>query len=129
MDYYHVKKPIPLKHKILCVLVVCLLGFLIISLILYLLQRKYEYKRKAILENPANSIGFVFNKTSYKGHGFDVEYFVNEKRYVLKDDVSEESYRKYKSGDSIKIIYNRLAPSQAILLEDLNKSNGRNNSK
>ena len=129
MNYYQLKKPISLRYKILCVLAVCLIGFLIILLILYFLQKKYEAKREAILKNPVKLTGFVFNKTSYKGHSFDVEYFVNNKRFVLKDDVNEENYRKYNSGDSIKIIYNRLAPSQAILLEDLNKSNGRYNIK
>jgi hypothetical protein len=127
MNYY--QKQTPLIYKIICVIVISLFGFLIFSLILYFLQKKYEFKRDAILKNPVVSIGFVYNKMSYKGHSFNVEYFVNNERFTINDGVSEECYQKYKSGDNIKIIYNKIDPSQAILLEDLNKSNGRNNNK
>lgn len=118
MNYYTLNKPRTNKQKFIAFICGMAIGVPIFLLIFFSSKKYYEYIKKEILKNPVHHIGVVTKKRSYKGRGFDVEYFVNKEKYSFGTGVSNETYSKFKYGDEIEIIYNKLDPSQAILKID-----------
>lgn len=119
MNYYTHNKPLSPRQKLLGFLVVCLITAGGIYCIIYFISLYDKYEAAEILKNPVHTKGTVIKKRSYKGKGIDVEYFVNNETYTLDTGVKTDTYKKYKYGDEIEIVYNKLNPSQAMLKEDL----------
>ncbi len=94
--------------------------FLIV--ITYFVWKKYEtntYRR--ILQNPHQIVAIVTEKRSYKGKGIDVEYLVNGQTYEHKTGIDNQTYQRYKVGDTISVTICRDDPSLALLTMDINK--------
>lgn len=91
------------------------ISFSIIFLLIYYLSSNYENLKRDTLKNPVFHTGIITRKNVYKIQSFDIRYFVNNKSYNFSAPIKDATFSKYKAGDEIEIIYNRLNFEQAIL--------------
>lgn len=104
-----------LRKQIVSFICIIIISFSIIFLLVYYLSNNYENKKNDILKNPIFHNGIITRKNVYKIQSFDIRYFVNNKSYNFSAPVKDSTFLKYKTGDEIEIIYNKLNFEHAIL--------------
>ncbi|GAB3517788.1 hypothetical protein [Emticicia fontis] len=119
LNYYRLNKPPTNREKVIGFLILVPVFCLIFGGVLYLFRRYDAYERAEILKNPAYAIGIIVDKDRKRIY---IEYSANKEVYTHVEHISRGSYKKYKIGDEILLVYNRLDPPQVMLKKDFSDS-------
>jgi len=80
---------------------------------------RYLRDRERIISKHATVLGVVMKKRSVKGYGADICYQVDGVKYEMSTSISRELYKKYEVGDTIRVAYEVLNPSNSLPESDI----------